>query len=229
MTLVEARNRLSRIKRMGYVRTLRRGSTGIGKTLETLLEITENNISAPDLGQIELKAQRDNHKGMTTLFTFNRKAWKMDPLEAVKKYGSLDKDGRMGMYYTMDLKPNSAGLFLLVGDTVVSVRSVDGTLIAEWELEEITKRFNRKVRNILLVKAKVEERDGVEYFLFYRARLLTGGATASILKSQFESGRLLLDLRLHDQGTMARNHGTGFRMHQKDLEDFYQNIEEVEF
>ena len=139
MTLEEARNRLSRIKRMGYVRTLRRGSTGIGKTLETLLEITENNISAPDLGQIELKAQRDNHKGMTTLFTFNRKAWKMDPLEAVKKYGSLDKDGRMGMYYTMDLKPNSAGLFLLVGDSVVSVRSVDGTLIAEWELEEITK------------------------------------------------------------------------------------------
>ena len=229
MTLQEAGNKLSEIKKMGYVRTLRRGSTGIGKTLETLLEIAENNISAPDLGKIELKAQRDNHKGMTTLFTFNRKAWKMHPLEAVKKYGSLDKDGRMGMYYTMDVKPNSAGLFLLVGDTVVSVRSVDGTLIAEWELEEITKRFNRKVRNILLVKAKVEERDGVEYFLFYRARLLSGGATPSILKSQFENGRLRLDLRLHDQGTMARNHGTGFRMHEEDLEDFYRNIQEVEF
>ena len=111
MTLQEAKNKLSQIKKMGYVRTLRRGSTGIGKTLETLLEITENNISAPDLGEIELKAQREDHMGMTTLFTFNRKAWKMDPLEAVKKYGSLDKDGRMGMYYTMDLKPNSAGLF----------------------------------------------------------------------------------------------------------------------
>ena len=229
MTLEEVRKKLSEIKKMGYVRTSRKGPTGIGKTLETLLEITENNISTPDLGQIELKAQRDNHKGMTTLFTFNRKAWIMKPLEAVKKYGSLDKHGRIGMYYTMDLKPNSAGLFLSVGETCVAVRNVDGSLIAEWDLDEITRRFNRKVKNVLLVKARVEERDRVEYFLFYRARLLTGGATPSILKGQFESGRLLLDLRLHDQGTMARNHGTGFRMHQKDLEDFYQNIEEVEF
>ena len=229
MTLEEVRDKLSEIKKMGYVRTLRRGPTGIGYTLETLLQITENNISSPDLGEIELKAQREDHTGMTTLFTFNRKAWKMNPLEAVRKYGSLDKDGRMGMYYTMDLKPNSAGLFLFVGDTSVGVRSMDGSLIAEWKLKEITRRFNSKAKSILLVKAKVEERDRVEYFLFNRARLLSGGATPSILKNQFESGCLLLDLRLHDQGTMARNHGTGFRVHAKDLETFYQSIKEVEF
>lgn len=229
MNIEEVRNRLAEIKRQGYVRTLRRGPTGIGKTLETLLGITENNLSAPDLGQIELKAQRDNHKGMTTLFTFNRKAWVMDPLEAVKKYGSLDKNGRIGMYYTVGLKPNSVGLFLSVAETSVAVRNVDGSLVAEWGLEEITKHFNRKVKNLLLVKAKVEERDGVEHFLFYRARMLSGGATPSILKSQFENSRILLDLRLHDQGTMARNHGTAFRMYEKDLEDFYQSIKELEF
>ena len=53
---------------------------------------------------------------MTTLFTFNKKAWKMPPLDAVRRYGSPDKDGRLGIYYTMDLVPNSAGLFLSVGD-----------------------------------------------------------------------------------------------------------------
>ena len=155
MTLEEVQEKLSVIKQKGYVRTLRKGPTGVGKTLETLLGITENNISTPDLGTIELKSQRENHTGMTSLFTFNRKAWKMPPLDAIRKYGSLEKDGRLGLYYTMDLKPNSAGLFLFVGDTSVAVRSTDGSLIAEWKLDEITKRFNAKVRSLLLVRARV--------------------------------------------------------------------------
>ena len=229
LTLEEVRKRLSHIKSRGYVRTLRRGPTGIGYTLEELLEIKENNISAPDLGEIELKAQREQHTGMTTLFTFNRKAWRMKPLDAIRKYGSEDKNGRLGMYYTMSLKPNSAGLFLSVKDDSVAVRNIDGSLIAEWQLEQIERRFNSKVKSVLLVKARVEERNGVEYFLFNRARLLSGGVTRSILKNQFESEQLLLDLRLHDKGTMARNHGTGFRVNVKDLENFYQNVEEVEF
>ncbi len=129
----------------------------------------------------------------------------------------------------MGLAPNSAGLFLSVEDALIAVRSKDGSLIAEWKLEEIERRFNKKIQSVLLVKAKSEERDGVEHFLYNRARLLSGGVTKSILRNQFENGQLLLDLRLHDQVTRARNHGTGFRMYEKDLENFYQNIEEVEF
>lgn len=214
---------------MGYVKTLRKGPTGIGYTLETLLEIEENNISSPDLGEIELKAQRESHTGMTTLFTFNNKAWKMNPLEAIRKYGSEDKNGRLGMYYTMGLTPNSAGLFLKVEEESISVRSIDGNTIAEWQLSEIEKRFEAKVKNVLLVKARVEVRDGVEYFLFDRARLLSHGTTKAILKNQFENGQLLVDLRLHDKGTMARNHGTGFRVFENNLDDLYERVEEVEF
>lgn len=228
LSLEEIKEKLSQIKSLGYVKTLRKGPTGIGHTLEQLLGIEENNISVPDLGDIELKAQRERHTGLTTLFTFNRKAWKMKPLEAIRKYGSLDRDGRQGLYYTMGLKPNSAGLFLFVEEDSVSVRSIDGSLVAEWELGEIERRFNKKAKNLLLVKAKVEERDGIEHFLFNRAKLLSGGATKSIIKNQFEAEQLLLDLRLHDQGTGARNHGTGFRMNAKDLENFYQNVEEIE-
>lgn len=226
LTLSEAIKRLSEIKQRGYVRSLRRGPTGIGKTLEELLGIKENNISSPDLGHIELKARRENHFGLTTLFTFNRKAWKMKPLDAIRKYGSPDKNGRLGLYYTMSRTPNSAGLFLLVEQDAISVRSVDGNLIALWELKEIERRFKKKVRSVLLVKAQVEERGGWEYFHFVRARLLSGGATQSILRDLFNSGKLLLDLRLHDKGTSARNHGTGFRVNMKDIESLYPLIQE---
>ncbi|OGZ84065.1 MAG: hypothetical protein A2599_01055 [Candidatus Staskawiczbacteria bacterium RIFOXYD1_FULL_39_28] len=229
MTLKKIKQNLFKIKKLGYVKSLRSGPTGVGYTLETLLKIKENNISSPDLGEIELKSQREKHTGMTTLFTFNNKAWKMDPLEAVRKYGSLDKDGRMGLYYTMGMKPNSAGLFLSVDSKSISVRHIDGTIIAVWQLAEVEKRFEAKVKNVLLVKAKVEERDGVEYFLFDRARLLSHGTSQSILKNQFENEHLLVDLRLHDKGTMARNHGTGFRVFENKLEDLYEKVEEITF
>jgi len=81
----------------------------------------------------------------------------------------------------------------------------------------------------LLVKAKVEERDSVEYFLFDRARLLYHGTTKLILKNQFENGQLIVDLRLHDKGTMARNHGTGFRVFESNIDDLYEKVEEIEF
>ena len=175
------------------------------------------------------KLLRGRHTGMTTLLTFNNKAWQMNPLEAIKKYGSLDKDGRLGMYYTMELKPNSAGLFLTVSDTEITVRSIDGTKIATWQLAEIERRFEAKVKNVLLVKAKVEERDGIEYFLYDRARLLSQGTTKAILKNQFETEKLRVDLRLHDAGTKARNHGTGFRIFESSIEGLYQSVEEIAF
>jgi len=229
LTLDEIKKRLSVIQKLGYVKSLRNGPTGIGYTLETLFKIKENNISLPDFGEIELKAQRERFTGMITLFTFNNKAWKMNPLEAVKRYGSLDKNGRLGMYYTMGIKPNSAGLFLSVDDTSISVRHIEGNIIATWKLADIEKKFEAKIKNILLVKAKTEERDGIEYFFFNRAKLLSGGTTQAILKNQFENEKLLIDLRLHDKGTMARNHGTGFRTFESNLENLYKRVEEIDF
>lgn len=43
-TLDEFIARFKQIKNMGWVKTHRNGQTGIGKTLEDLLEIEENNI-----------------------------------------------------------------------------------------------------------------------------------------------------------------------------------------
>lgn len=229
ITIQKIQKKLSIIKKKGYVKSLRNGPTGIGYTLETLLGINENNISLPDFGEIELKAQREKHTGMITLFTFNNKVWKMPPLEAIRQYGSLDKNGRQGMYYTMSILPNSAGLFLYVDDTSISIRHIGGNIIATWQLSEIEKKFEAKVKTVLLVKAQVEVRDGIEYFYFNRARLLSGGTSQSILKNQFENENLLIDLRLHDKRTKARNHGTAFRVFENNLENLYEKIEELYF
>lgn len=54
---------------MGQVKSHRAGDTGIGKTLEDLLDIKENNIQAPDLHGFEIKSMRQMTSSNLTLFT----------------------------------------------------------------------------------------------------------------------------------------------------------------
>lgn len=226
MKLEEFKKKFEDLKKKGYIPSARKGSTGIGFTLETQLGLKENNIALPDLHEVELKAHRSDTKNLITIFTFNNKVWKIPPLEAIKKYGSYDKNGRKGLYYTMSLKPNSAGLFLNVTEKDISVRHISGEVIAVWELEKLTKRFIQKIPAMLLISASTEERDGREYFRFYRAQLLKG-TSHDILENQFKEENILVDLRLHDKGTMARNHGTGFRTYENKLPYLFKSITDL--
>lgn len=218
--------KFAKVKEKGWVKSQRKGPTGIGQTLENLLGIDENNIALPDLGTIELKAHRIGSSSMITLFTFNRKAWKMNPLSAIKKYGTKDKDSRLGMYFTMSRTPNSVGLFLNVDQTTISVRHVSGEVIAEWQLETLAERFMQKTPGLVLVSAFSEMRGDSEWFKYERAQLLTE-TTMDIIRNQLISGNILVDLRLHDKGTSARNHGTGFRATEDKLTYLFKNITDI--
>ena len=126
MKLEIFKQKFQTLKKQGFVKSLRKGATGVGFTFETLIGLKENNLALSDIDDVEIKVHRDNSKSMITLFTFNKKAWQINPLDAIRKYGSYDDSGRLGMYYTMSLRPNSAGLFLSVNDTKISVQHTSG-------------------------------------------------------------------------------------------------------
>ena len=170
MTLEEFKIKFEELKNKGYIKSLRKGPTGIGYTLETYLGIKENNLALPDISGVEIKAHRSNSNNLITLFTFNRKVWQIPPLEAIKKYGSYDRNGRLGLYYTMSLTPNSAGLFLRVESSNISVRHISGEIIALWDLSILAQRFQEKIPALLFVSALTEERDRVEYFIGNKIR-----------------------------------------------------------
>ena len=226
MKLAEFIRKFDEIKAMGWVKSMRRGNTGIGYTLEELLGVSENNISAPDLGEIELKAHRINSTSMITLFTFNRKAWKMNPFEAIKKYGTPDDNGRLGMYFTMSRTPNSVGLFLHDEDNAISIRHISGEIITEWKLDALAEQFIRKLPALIFVSSFSEMRGGREWFKFDRAQFLTG-TSKDVVRNQILSGNILIDLRLHAKETSARNHGTGFRAHVGKLPLLFREVKDL--
>ena len=69
VTLDDFIREYTKIKDMGWIKTHRSGPTGIGKTLEDLLGIPENNLDQPDFGEYELKSCRINSQSMLTMFT----------------------------------------------------------------------------------------------------------------------------------------------------------------
>jgi hypothetical protein len=124
----------------------------------------------------------------------------------------------------MSLSPNSSGLFLSVTDEVVSVQHISGTIVARWLTKDLSEQFQAKVPALVLVTARTEMRGDVEYFHYYRARLLSG-ASATLVADQIRRGNILVDLRLHDAGTHVRNHGTGFRARESALDQLFTRIE----
>lgn len=224
MDLNEFRAKFKEIREHGFYKSMRRGPTGVGHTLEQCLGLTENNIAVPDLGKVELKAHRDNATSLITLFTFNRKAWAMKPLSAIRSYGTPDENGRLGLYFTMSQQPNSSGLFLTVADKVVSVQHISGKTLVRWFTKDLGTQFQAKMPALLLVTARIEVRGDTEYFNYYRARLLTG-TSPTLIADQIRRGNILIDLRLHDADTRARNHGTGFRTKESSLDQLFTKVE----
>lgn len=124
------------------------------------------------------------------------------------------------------MKPNSAGLFLYVTNNDISIRHISGEIIAIWDLNKLYERFLEKIPSLIFVTADVEERDGIEYFHYNRAQLMQG-TSSNILANQFQQENILVDLRLHDNITRARNHGTGFRTFEDKLHLLFKKIEEL--
>jgi hypothetical protein len=238
---------LNKIRQMGYVLSHRTGDTGIGKTLEDLLAIEENNISGPDFANYELKAARKNSSSMLTLFTkaplpkgANNKLLEVfgyperkgrsrgrqiSPIE--RPVSDLVSTREKELHVTVDsLRPNSVGLKLEVkGDRVyiANSRNVD----AYYDESILKEAFDRKYHRLAYVLADNKEQEGKEFFHFDEAYLLDGFGFAKFSRL-IGSGELKLDLRMgHYANGRPHDHGTAFRILPKHLPLCFENIQQI--
>ncbi|MDE0313537.1 MAG: MvaI/BcnI family restriction endonuclease [Candidatus Poribacteria bacterium] len=156
MDLPELKDKLSEINQMRYVVSKRRGNTGIGFTLETLLGLKENNLKTPDFENIELKSQRKGVSNRVTMFTFNRGVWRIKQRELIEKYGYIDTNNRPSLYCTVDTRLNNQGLSVKVEHDNVRLYHLDGNLIAEWQGERLIDSFKKRCPRWLLLMQRPE-------------------------------------------------------------------------
>ncbi len=228
MRLPELKSRLLNIRDEGFVKTLRKGPTGIGHTLESLLELTENNLPIPDIGgRVEVKATRSNTNNLITLFTFNKSVWQYKQKDIVNRWGYWDAEReRQALYTTVStLEPNGLGFQLSVSNdaTSLSLNHVPSkSLLAMWDMYHIVGKFVTKFSRMLFVHAETRNLSGVEEFHFSRADLLSDPSSMTF-RNGFTSGIVTIDVRMYLKPSgQVRNHGTGFRVQEHSLPDLFQ-------
>lgn len=212
MTIEQIREKLFEIKELGFVQSKRKGNTGIGYTLETLLGIAENNFKTPDFGEIELKSQRKGVTSRVTMFTFNKGAWLLKPSEAITRYGYFDENERKSLYCFVTSKPNNQGLFTRIDESAMQLYHTDGTLIAGWSVDSLMQAFDNKLPALVMVFADTRIVNEREEFWFNQAYFLHTPSRENFIDS-VRRDVILLDVRMHLKSHGAvRNHGTAFRI-----------------
>ncbi len=228
MRLKEVIDRLQEIKNKGFVPSLRKGSTGIGYTFESLFGIQENNIPIPDIGgRVEIKTVRRDSQSLITLFTFNRGVWHIKQKKLIQRYGYIDEKGRRALKNTVFYgRPIPQGISLEVDESKNTVHLIDvntGETLATWDVYVIVGIFMTKLSRLLLVIADRKVEKGKEYFYYNEAYLLTDPSPRKFLQA-FKNSLIGIDIRMHlkDSGAV-RNRGTAFRIKEKDLIALYEH------
>lgn len=238
--------RLTELKTIGWIQTRQQVNDGlVGNTLEDFLRIKENNLTLPDAGKYELKAQRMETSSLTTLLHFD--PYPRHPQNVITQvlgpiYGWPHEElkgewsFRVTMYgngYTnrgFKVAVDEKTLRLLVEfnpqevdeskkDWLMQVFKKGGQRLNPqpyWPLAEIEKKTQKKITNTIYVHAESRRKEAFEEFK-YDTAILYEGFDFKKFTDGLVSGRIFVDF----DARTGHNHGTKFRLKQGTLQDFY--------
>jgi hypothetical protein len=224
-TYLELIEGLKELKKQGFVKTHRAGDTGIGKTLEDLLGIEENNIPGPDGEDTELKAARKNSPSMLTLFTKSPLPRGINSmLRAEYGYPDENHPNKLALRTTIDsvdfnnIKGKKGFMIIHKGDKIEIVPGRKPIKFPDipnpyWNKEDFENSIKKKYKKSLLyVKADHQGIGDDEKFHYTDAYLLEGFNFDKFAKS-LKDGILKIDIRLglYSNGG-HHDHGTGVRI-----------------
>ncbi|MCF2138046.1 MAG: MvaI/BcnI family restriction endonuclease [Candidatus Thorarchaeota archaeon] len=216
MTLEELVRRIEKIRDVGWIRSYRKGNTGVGHTMEGLLGLPETNVALPDWGLLEIKTTRRDSKTPITLMS---KAPKLHQYksraEFMQAHGYWDeKRNRQALYLTLDaISENNRHWKMIVDkDNERILFSHNDEIVASQDFQSLEDKLSRKVSNLVLIIAE-RKREGKEEFFRYDEAYLLANADITKCIELIENGDITFDWRMHvkSDGTV-RDHGPCYRM-----------------
>lgn len=232
ITLRKLKEQLEKIKALGFVKTHRAHDTGIGKTLEDLLGIKENNLRLPDVGNVELKAKRIDSGSMLTVATKSPEPKGINKV-LFEKYKYLDKEGKYNLHSTVCGSRKNLQSFRIDFEDEKLVLKNKSKIEAYWPISIFDDVLKVKSDKILLAFAetKGERKTKNEKFHFTEAYLLSN-LNINKFKSAVESDKLKIDIRIgvyrsgKNKGKY-HDHGTGFRINKRDFLHLFDNFTQI--
>lgn len=213
-TLSQIEKALKELSEKGWVKSNRTHNTGIGKTLEDYLGITENNIALPDFGVMELKSQRAGTISMMTLFT--KKPEGITNAEILAKFGYPDPEYPQHKILHQTIangKKNIRGFHCQIDEKQGKLLIMKNRkVLGYYTLEFLKQKAAEKIGDgLILVFADCKKIKKQEYFHYKEAWLLK-----SIDPTKFlELSKYDIRLGVYRSGKNAgkpHDHGSAFRL-----------------
>jgi hypothetical protein len=234
------------IKEKGFVESHRTHNTGIGKTFEDLIGITENNNFLADYEDVlELKSSRELSNSMVTLFTkapthpkginsimrerFGEPDQKAEGLKTVHttfsalKFNTFFK--RFG--FKLEVNEEERRIYILIKN--LETDEIEDIEIY-YEFDEIKNIIKKKLDYIAYIKTETKTENGKEFFNFKKAILLSDLTFDKFIQF-IKEGLIPYDIRIgvYRSGKLkgkTHDHGSGFRVLKNNLNKVFK-IEEI--
>ena len=225
--------KLKQAKETGYIKTHRTGDTGVGKTLEDLLGIVENNIPGPNSAMIELKSERSSTSSMITLLTRAPLPPKANAV-LLERFGYASARGnkKKDLHTTVNAKEfntlkGKQGFKIDILKDRVNLITASNEIVGYWDKETLRNAFERKFPKLLYVRAETKGKGANEEFWFNEAWLLSGFDFKNFARLLQEK-IILVDIRIGQYPNgKPHDHGTGFRTFRNKLDLCFAHREKI--
>lgn len=209
---------LGQLKAKGYIRTHRAGQTGVGKTLEDLLGIEENNVAISNTTFAELKSARKESKSMITLFTKSPSPPRANT-RLLNRFGYVtpESSGKKVLHTTVkateyNILRGEEGFKISISKDQIKLVTKQGEELGYWDEPTLKNVFEKKLHHVLYVRADCKGEGKDEQFWFNEVWLLSEFDFDSFINT-VRDGVICVDIRIgqYSDGT-THDHGTGFRV-----------------
>lgn len=235
------KEKFEEIRNIGWIKSSRKGPTGIGKTFEDLLGKTEDEFNLPDYYGIEIKTKRFNTEQPFGLFCAEPDGKELFESERLRlKYGYPSKnfpqflifnntfystkETKIGNYkFSLKIDREQKILFLIIKDLKNNVVDMDTC----WSFNLLQEYLERKLKYLAVIKAKSKYENNYEYFNYSNMTFYKNVVFEQFI-NLLEKGKIFVNFKIgvytgeYRYGS-PHNHGTSFNIYENNLKYLYEN------
>ncbi len=233
----------SKIREKGWIESKRNGSTGVGYTLENLLNIEENSLPIADYNGIEIKAMRIFSKRTIHLFNAEPDGDYLFPHERILKNAGYPskKDSKYKVFLSAAWGDNynsigySRKVKLYVNrekekiDFVVTDKFYKKiNVYVSWSFDLIKSKLEQKINKLAIIKTESKFINNREFFYYKRIEFYKLKGFDAFLKL-IEDGtiKVCFKIDVYTKGIKEGkidNHGTDFSIKEENIEKLFDKI-----
>jgi len=231
------------IKKLGYIKSTRSGTTGLGKTFEDLLKKKEDTLGIPDFLGIEIKTKLDFSNSYTCLFHSTPQMGNESAIKyLVLKYGYPDqilknkKVFQNSVYANHLRKIGTKFLFILSVDKEnekIYLKVLDTNLrVLEsniyWSFARLKEQLSIKLKYLALVKAKKRTFNSINYYYYYDIsyfQLKTFEDFLDLIEKEIIRVTFHIGVfRSSSRKGEIHDHGTSFEIQERNLDKLFDHF-----